>query len=122
LLAGHANAAIDVSDGLVADLGHICAASGCGARVELARLPVSDPVGAQCAAGDWRYALAGGDDYELLFSVEPAQAQSLSTLCAGAGQQVQEIGCLVDDIGITLVYPDGRASEEIPDGFDHFRT
>jgi thiamine-monophosphate kinase len=122
LLLGRANAAIDVSDGLIADLGHICAASGTGARVELGRLPVSQLVGDECATGNWRYALAGGDDYELLFSIEPARAPAMQKACAGAGQQVQEVGCLVDDSGITLVYPDGRESEEIPDGFDHFRT
>mgnify|MGYP001544825517 CR=1 FL=1 len=122
LVLGRANAAIDVSDGLIADLGHICSASGVGARVELERLPVSAPVGAECARGNWQYALAGGDDYELLFSIEESQLDAMQFACREAGQQIQEIGCLVDNSGIVLVYPDGRLSEEIPDGFDHFRT
>jgi len=121
MLAGRANAAIDVSDGLVADLGHICAASVTGARIELDRLPLSPPLAAECARGNWRHALAGGDDYELLFSVDPLQAEALAADCRAAGEPVQEIGCLVDDSGIALVYPDGRVSKEIPDGFDHFR-
>lgn len=122
LLAGRASAAIDVSDGLIADLGHICTAGGTGARVELDRLPLSPAVSAECGRGNWRPALAGGDDYELLFSVAPARVQSLLSICREAGQQTQEIGCLAADSGIVLVYPDGRLSEEIPHGFDHFRT
>ena len=122
LLAGRAGAAIDVSDGLTADLRHICAASGVGAQLELARLPLSAPVAALASAGDWTAPLAGGDDYELLFSVDPARIADLVGDCAAAGQAVTEIGRLVDTSGIRLLYPDGQLSEEIPDGFDHFRS
>ena len=121
LLAGRAHAAIDISDGLAADLGHLCRASGVGARIELARLPTSPAVSAECVRGEWRYALAGGDDYELLFSVDPARAEALQQACAAAGHAVQEIGRLVAQDGITLVYPDGRTNAEVPHGFDHFR-
>ena len=121
LLRGLASAAIDISDGLTADLGHICSASGTGARVDLESLPVSAPVRAECARGHWQYALAGGDDYELLFSVPPGRVGDLLLACRDAGERVQEIGCLAEDSGIVLVYPGGRESEEIPDGFDHFR-
>ena len=122
LLTGRANAAIDVSDGLAADLRHICEASGVGARVDLSRLPVSPAVAAACGRGDWHFALAGGDDYELLFSVGADQVDAVLAACGAAGEPVQEIGSLVDEEGIALVYPDGRVSKEIPDGFDHFRT
>jgi thiamine-monophosphate kinase len=122
LLAGRARAAIDVSDGLVADLGHVCTASGVGARIELARLPLSASVAAVCAGGDWSAPLAGGDDYELLFSVAPEQADAARRRCVDAGHAVQEIGRLTDQAGIELIYPDGQASTEIPDGFDHFRS
>ena len=122
LLLGRARAAIDISDGLVADLGHVCKASGVGAEIELARLPLSPAVVTQCACGDWRHPLAGGDDYELLFSVEPTQVDGLREACRQAGHAVQEIGRLVDDNGIALIYPDGHISREIPDGFDHFRS
>ena len=105
-----------------ADLGHICTASRVGARIELGRLPVSPAVAAECGLGNWQPVLAGGDDYELLFTVEPARVDDLLGLCSEAGQPVQEIGCLVADSGISLVYPDGRESKEIPRGFDHFRT
>ncbi len=122
LLTGFASAAIDISDGLAADLGHICRASGVGARLELARLPLSDAVAARCAHGDWRLPLAGGDDYELLFSVPPERVDALRSACADAGQHIQEVGCLVAGAGVRLVYPDGRETEEVPGGFDHFRA
>ena len=122
LLAGRASAAIDISDGLVSDLGHVCAASHVGARVELGCLPVSPAVAAECELGNWWYVLAGGDDYELLFTAEPEQVEDVLGRCREAGHQVQDIGCLVADSGITLVYPDGRESKETPSGFDHFRT
>ena len=121
LLRGRATAAIDVSDGLLADLGHVCAASGVGARIELARLPLSAPVAAECAAGRWDFALAGGDDYELLFSVPEAAVDPVRRLCTQADQPIQEIGRLVDEPGMVLVHPDGHVSEETPRGFDHFR-
>jgi len=121
LLVGQASAAIDVSDGLIADLGHICAASRVGARVELARLPLSPAFREHCPPRQWRPALAGGDDYELLFSLAADRIEALRDRCRAAGESVQEIGRLVDVPGITLVYPDGRESTEIPDGFDHFR-
>src|SRR5699024_3391207 len=63
-LRGIANAAIDISDGLVADLGHIVEASGLGADIEMARLPLM-------AGADRDMALTGGDDYELCVSVDP---------------------------------------------------
>jgi len=122
LLAGRASAAIDVSDGLIADLEHVCTASVTGARVNLSSLPLSPAVATECARGNWQPALSGGDDYELLFSISPERVESLLSICLEAGQQIKEIGCLVADSGIVLVYPDGRPSEEIPHGFDHFRT
>lgn len=122
LLAGRASAAIDISDGLIGDLRHICAASGVGARIDLARLPLSDAVRQACDNGDWRHPLAGGDDYELLFSVAEAKVADLLADCRKAGHAIQEIGVLVDEQGIVLVYPDGHESLETPDGFDHFRS
>jgi thiamine-monophosphate kinase len=120
LLGGLASAAIDLSDGLLSDLGHVCAASRVGAEVELGRMPLSPQVAAACAEGDWSPVLAGGDDYELLFSVPPDRLQEVLAVCAAAGEAVKEIGRLVDEPGIRLVHPDGRVTEETPRGFDHF--
>jgi thiamine-monophosphate kinase len=122
LLRGRASAAIDVSDGLLADLGHLCESSGVGALIELSQLPLSGVVAAETARGNWEPVLAGGDDYELLFSVDPAVSGALLQRCRDAGHAVQEIGCLVDEGGITLVHPDGQQSKEIARGFDHFRA
>jgi thiamine-monophosphate kinase len=122
LLGGHACAAIDVSDGLIADLAHICEASGCGARIELTALPLSDEVAAYCSGGDWRPVLAGGDDYELLFCVPPGNVEAVKRLCGQQGASVKEIGSLVATPGITLVYPDGEESTDLPRGFDHFAS
>ena len=122
LLAGRAHAAIDISDGLAGDLGHVCAASGVGARIELASLPLTPGVADLAARGDWSLPLAGGDDYELLFTVDPEAIGPLLAACRAAGHAVTEIGELVAEPGMQLVYPDGRVGTEVPGGFDHFRT
>ena len=122
LLRGRASAAIDVSDGLLADLGHLCESSGVGALIKLSDLPLSGIVAAETARGNWEPVLAGGDDYELLFSVDPVASGALLQRCRDAGHAVQEIGCLVDEGGITLVHPDGQQSKENARGFDHFRA
>jgi len=122
LLRGRASAAIDVSDGLLADLNHLCTASRVGARVELAKLPLSAEVAAYSANGDWDCPLSGGDDYELLFSVPAERLDRLLRECRAAGESVQEIGSLVAGTGIELVYPDGRSVREMPRGFDHFQS
>lgn len=120
LLAGRAHAAVDVSDGLLADLGHLCAASGVGARLDLARVPLSAPVAAACRHGDWTPVLAGGDDYELLFSVSPDRVADLLAECRSQGHAVEQIGRLVERPGIVVTYPDGRERDLAPRGFDHF--
>ena len=90
-----ANTGIDVSDGLVADLRHILNASSCGATVHVDRLPVSpalfETVGAQQA---YRYALAAGDDYELVFTVNEEQRGNLETALANANVKATCIGQL----------------------------
>lgn len=121
LLGGLANAAIDLSDGLLADLGHVCAASAVGAEIELERLPLSSAVAAACDAGEWQHVLSGGDDYELLFSVAPAQLDEVLEACAMAGHAVKEIGRLAAEPGIRLIQADGSSREVSALGFDHFR-
>ncbi len=121
LLRRFASAAIDVSDGLVSDLGHLCHASGVGACLALSNLPLSNAVATACANGDWELPLAGGDDYELLFSVPPDRVGAMRAACAEAGHRVSAVGRFIDDSGIRLIYPDGNESKEVPGGFDHFR-
>ena len=101
-LGGLASAAIDVSDGLVADLGHLCKASGCGAVIDVEQLPLSaellslfPPQAAQA------YGLSGGDDYELCFTAAPAQAQAIEQALEPLGAGVHPIGQLTEDPGVT---------------------
>ncbi len=90
-LAGIASAGMDVSDGLVQDLGHICRASGVAAQIEAAAVPLSDA--ARAAEPDWlETCLTGGDDYELLLAVPPARSDALRSAAAAAGIPVTRIG------------------------------
>ncbi len=121
-LRGVATAAIDISDGLLADLGHLLAASGgLGARIERATIPLSPPLRDYTERTcDWRFPLAGGDDYELCFAVPPSREQALVERAALFNCSFDRIGeveakegiRLVDEAGGLLPLPDG--------GYDHF--
>jgi thiamine-monophosphate kinase len=90
-LAGIASAAMDISDGLVQDLGHICRASGLAAEIDVNSVPVS--AAAHAAGPDWLVTrLTGGDDYELLLAVPPGRAQALQRAATRAGVEVTRIG------------------------------
>ena len=96
LLRGVASAAIDVSDGLLADLGHICRRSGVGARLQWSRIPLSTAVRTHFSETRQRtFALAGGDDYQLCFCVPPERLASLQRQLATADIEVWEIGEIV---------------------------
>ena len=120
-LHGLATACIDISDGLLADLGHILEASGVGARIELARLPLSlayDPAFAQVG---WEAALAGGDDYELCFTVPPEQADELRRAAVLFGVSCTRIGVIEAEPGLRIVDQHGTAYAPKLTGFEHFR-
>jgi thiamine-monophosphate kinase len=90
-IAGVASAGMDVSDGLVQDLGHICRASGLTAEIDAGSVPLSAP--AREAGPEWLpTCLTGGDDYELLLAVPPAQEASLHRAAQAAGMAVTRIG------------------------------
>ena len=112
-----ASAAMDVSDGLAQDLGHLCDASGVGAEVELAHLPLTPSVRAALGPDG---ALAGGEDYELLMALPPGRAPAFERACAQASQRVTRIGRLVKAPHRVLRDPNGRLIAP-PAGFDHFR-
>ena len=117
-LRGLASAAIDVSDGLLADLGHICAASRTGARLDLNRLPLPD--GALDVASHDSL-LGSGDDYELCFTVPPQHAPTLPALAASAGCAVTRIGQIEAAPGLWLVDATGNVRPAARGGHDHFR-
>ncbi len=113
-LRGVASACIDVSDGLAADLGKLCAASGVGARLEVASLPVSAALVEVAGADATRLCLAGGDDYELLFAVPGDRVGDLPEL----GVTLTRIGRVVAGAGVEIV---GEVRGEGPlGGYDHF--
>jgi thiamine-monophosphate kinase len=120
MLRDVAHAAIDVSDGLLSDLAHVCETSGVGARIALDRLPLEPAVSALAHAGDWWPPLAGGDDYELLFAVPDDRVDALRVACDAAGQPVTEIGKVTVALGLEVLQPDGALMQEVPIGFDHF--
>jgi thiamine-monophosphate kinase len=103
---------------LLADLGHICASSGVGARLELARLPLPD--GALAVAT--RESLVGsGDDYELCFTVPPRHEPALGALAANVGCAVTRIGQIEAAPGLWLVDEAGQTRPAAQAGHDHFR-
>ena len=121
-LRGVASACIDVSDGLAADLGRLAAASGVGATLRAEELPLSTALYA--LAGEQRareLALAGGDDYELVFTVPAAARQALAALTASTGAPACHcIGEIVAGRGVRLLGERGEL--RVPPGWDHFAT
>lgn len=121
-LRGIATAAADISDGLVADLGHICAASGVGATVEVESLPLS-------AAADRllverpelrEIVLGGGDDYEILFTAPPGMAGRLSDLSREFDTAITRIGAIGAGAGVTVRDAAGAVLPVGHGGWRHF--
>jgi len=119
-LRGLAHAAIDVSDGLVADLGHILDSSGVGATVQVERIPVSAAF-RELVADDWNTALGSGDDYELCFTLPPERRAELEKSCAERGECCTCIGVIEQRPGLRLLRNDGSAFDLAAQGYDHFR-
>jgi thiamine-monophosphate kinase len=120
-LRGIASACIDVSDGLHADASRLLQASGLGARIELASLPLSPALRAAYGPDAWRAALTGGEDYELCFSAPGARAGAVRSAAAAADSPVTRIGTLVRGDRI-LLHEGDSLIEFSPRGFDHFRA
>ncbi len=115
-LVGVAHAAVDISDGLLADLGHICERSGVGARVDPERLPVSDAARARVGLTHAREAaLRGGDDYELCFTAAAAQHGAVEAIAARLGLPLTRIGAIVAGQGV-----DAGGKTTGHRGYEHF--
>ncbi len=119
-LRGVAHAAIDLSDGLCGDIGHVLARSRVGAELEFAALPRSRVLAAQPDAMQQRCLLGGGDDYELLFSAPPSSRTAVQRAADGAGVAVARIGVVQAQAGLRVRWPDGRVTPWPTRGFDHF--
>jgi thiamine-monophosphate kinase len=126
-LVGVANACADVSDGLVADLGHICEASGVAARIEAAHVPLS-AAGRAVLESDpalMSALLTGGDDYELIFTASGEHAEAIGRAAAAAGVPVSAIGTTTvrenpDSPLVRVVKSDGEALDVGVGGWRHF--
>lgn len=118
-----ASAAIDLSDGLISDLGHIVKASGCGARVDVDALPKSDAMMRHVDAGQaLRWALYGGEDYELCFTVPELNRGALDVAIGQLGVPFTCIGQMSADIEGMNFVRDGMPVTFDWKGYDHFAT
>lgn len=128
-LRGLAHAAIDLSDGLTGDLGHVLKASRVGAQLWWAALPRSAWVAAQASALQREALLAGGDDYELLLSAPPSAREAMAARASACGTGLTRIGRLVPGSGVQVFDDEAAAAsggapwpaQALPQGFDHFR-
>ena len=114
-----ASAAMDVSDGLIADAGKLCKASGCGVTIDADLLPLSQAL-RECFPLEraLQYAMAGGDDYELIFTVP---AQSVAQLGQIDSMNITQIGVINEHAGMRCVRS-GRPIEIAVRGYDHFAS
>jgi thiamine-monophosphate kinase len=126
-LIGLATAALDVSDGLIADLGHICEVSDLTAIIEAPRVPLSPQARMAITAAPERLAtvLTGGDDYEMLFTARPAMASELAELSHTLGVAITPIGHMAAPSAgaekrVTVVDVDGRPLSFASEGWRHF--
>lgn len=121
-LRGVATSAIDVSDGLLGDLAHLLRRSGVGARLEVDALPRSVTLAAQTLAVQRECTLAGGDDYELLFTAPASRADAVHAAAVAGGVAATRIGRIEADAGLRLFDAEGRVLPDTWGSFDHFRT
>ena len=116
-----AHACIDVSDGLIADLGHICTASGVGAEVDASLLPLSPSlIAIYDDASAQQFALTGGDDYELCFTVPMNRLADVQSDLSRLGCGVTRIGRIVEGQGVSVRGVDGQWLETEQAGWNHF--
>ena len=116
-----AHACIDVSDGLIADLGHICTASGVGAEIDASLLPLSPSlIAIYDDASAQQFALTGGDDYELCFTVPMNRLADVQSDLSRLGCGVTRIGRIVEGQGVSVRGVDGQWLETGQAGWNHF--
>ena len=121
-LRGVASSAIDVSDGLLGDLAHILKRSAVGATVEVDAVPRSVVLASQPLTLQRECTLAGGDDYELLFTAPPALADAVQAAARRSGVAATRIGQINDSRVLTLVDAQGRGVPHTFGSFDHFKS
>lgn len=121
--SGLVTAMIDISDGLLADLGHIAEQSSCGAEIQLAQLPLSPAFRVYTAAQPfipWQLAICGGEDYELCFTAPAANRGAILQLAKTAGIPVTVVGKVTDLKQVQAMLPDGTIFKPAASGYTHF--
>ena len=122
-LRGIASSAIDISDGLCADVGHLLESSRLGASLYVEQLPLSDTYREVFdVAGGWHLPLYAGDDYELCFTIPDAGTQKLKDIIDRTDIPISCIGMIDSTPGLKLIQPDGSTEIVEPTGYDHFRS
>ncbi|HSM09965.1 MAG TPA: thiamine-phosphate kinase [Lysobacter sp.] len=120
-LAGIAHACIDISDGLLADLGHICSASGVAAEVRLAELPISAALRSAFDAGARATLQAtGGDDYELCFTAPSSERAAIEQVARRTDTPLTRIGFVDAGSGVRATAADGQPWQPPSAGYQHF--
>jgi thiamine-monophosphate kinase len=117
-----AHAALDISDGLVGDLGHILAASKVGATLDADALPAGPVLAKQERSLRRRFSAAGGDDYELCFTAAPSQRAAIIEAAARCATPVTRVGTIDASPGLRWIDADGQPLDLALAGFDHFTT
>jgi len=120
-LRGFATAAMDVSDGLLGDLGKLARASGVGACIDLERLPIAPELAAYPLAEQERLVLHGGDDYELLFTLPADHFGHIAHLANAGGCSLRCLGSMVQGEGVEC-RRDGARVNVAGKGYDHFAS
>jgi thiamine-monophosphate kinase len=116
-----ATSAIDISDGLLADLGHILDASGVGATIELDKIPLSEQAATLHSRDeDWTPIVSGGDDYELCFSVPQSKQSDIARISERLHLKMTCIGVIEGRSGLRALLPDGSLWRAPSAGFSHF--
>jgi thiamine-monophosphate kinase len=120
---GLATAMIDISDGILADFGHIAEQSGLGGTIRLADLPLSPAFRnsiASLPATPWQLALSGGEDYELCFTARCVNREKIIDAMKKCGVAVTRVGIVTDFSGVSIVRSDGGPYSGLTTGFNHF--
>ncbi len=121
-LAGIASSCIDISDGLALDLERLLRSSGCGARVDLEKLPASKHLEKLPDAQRWELQMTGGDDYELCFSVPPKRLPLLENMIRTTAVPVSIIGEVTASAGINCYDENGTVIQLRSSGYQHFEN
>ncbi len=120
-LRGIATACIDLSDGLAADLAHLCRASGLGAEIDVGSIPAPTRLASLADAARWTLQATGGEDYELCFTVPEQRLADVRVIAADLDLDLSVIGHMVEGAGVRLRGPDGTRFEPETPGWEHFR-